>query len=345
MNSEASGCNWNYLLLWLAILSILGKPTHSAFCGEPSDSFEQAGNYAQARVVKIYGAKVGSTPGYASGLVVSEDGLILTANGTYLNGDRVRVVLPDGSSHVATIVRRNRELQLAMLKIKAKTPMHFDLSKTRKTFRGEWVLGVSNVFKIADGNDPASMMLGIVSLQTKLEAKRGNEPFPFEGDVLLLDMISSNPGAPGGAVVDGQSGQLIGMIGPILESRSSGTRLNYAIPVTLLALFIVGDEIPVAASPPSKPMQVDLGIQVFRLGGKDSPAYVDRIDAESSVSVPLKTDDVILSIGNERIRTVRQYDEVVAKLVVGEPVELTVKRGSELIPVTIKPMVRKDEQR
>ncbi len=345
MNSVAAGHKWNDLLWCVATLSILGKLTHSAFCDEPSDSFEQAGNYAQARVVKVYGAKVGSTPGYASGLVVSEDGLIVTANGTYLNGDRVRVVLPDGSSHVATIVKRNRELQLAMLKIEAKTPDYFDLAETRKTFRGEWVLAVSNVFKIADGNDPASVMLGIVSLQTKLEAKRGNEAVPFEGDVLLLDMISSNPGAPGGAVVDGQSGQLVGMIGPILESRTSGTRLNYAIPVALLNVLVVGNDAPVAVSPPLKPMPVDLGIHVFRLGGKDSPAYVDRVDAGSSAAVPLRTDDVILSIGSERIRTVRQYDDVVAKLVVGEPVELTVKRGPELIRVTIKPMIRKEEER
>lgn len=321
----------------------LANAVHSS---EPPDSIEQAVEVAQERVVKIYGAKVGATPGYASGVLVSGDGHVLTANGTYLNGDRVRVVLPDGTSHVAAIVQRSRELQLALLKLEVKTPLHFDLAKPLRsaTYRGQWVLAISNAFKIADGTDPSSVMLGIISLQTKLEAKRGNVAFPYEGDVLLLDMISSNPGAPGGAVVDVQSGQLIGMIGPNLESRSAGTRLNYAIPVMQLHSFVVGDNPTPTKAATSNTKRANLGIQLFRLGGKDSPAYVDRADAELSAEVALKPDDVILSIGEERIRTVRQYDDVVAKLVPGQAVEVTVKRGQELIRVKIKPTESEGEQ-
>ena len=89
---------------------------------------------------------------------------------------------------------------------------------------------------------------------------------------------------------------------------------------------------------------MSLGIQLFRLGGKDSPAYVDRVDKEISSVVALQPDDVILSIGDERIRNVRQYDEVVANLVPGQDVELTVKRGQELIRIRIKPIEIEGEQ-
>ena len=203
------------------------------------DPVEKAIHIAQQRVVKTYGAKVGRTPGYASGVIVSRDGKILTANGVYLNGQRVRVVLPDGSAHTATIERRSRELQLAVLQIEAKTPQYFDLSQAAEIEKGDWVLTVTNAFKIADGAEELSTSLGIVSLKTRLEARRGTQRFPYEGEVLLIDSITSNPGAPGGAVISA-NGQLVGIIGPNLESGSTGTRINYAIPVAVVRQFFEG---------------------------------------------------------------------------------------------------------
>ena len=305
---------------------------------ELSRVFAMATDYAQARVVKIYGAKVGQTPGYCSGLLVGDTGEILTANGTQLNGTRTRVVLPDGSSQIATTIRRSRSKQLALLKIDRVTSEYFDLRTTADAFKGQWVLALSNLFKIADGTDPSSVMLGVVSLPTKLEAKRGNRPFPYEGDVLLLDCISSNPGAPGGAVVDTKTGKLVGMIGPNSESRSSGTKLNYAIPVNVLRSFVL-DEEPTEVARVVDPNSAKpfLGIRLFRIGGKKSPAYVDRVQRNSpAANARLRSDDVVLGIGDERIRTIEDYDSVFERLVPGQRVELAIKRGAKLMTIPLE---------
>ena len=304
-----------------------------------ADSLGPIGAYSQARVVKIYGAKVGRTPGYTTGLVVGPEGLILTANGTHLNGERIRVALPDGRVLLANAERRSRTHQLALLRIPTKTPQYFDLSGSPTVFKGQWVLTISNLFKIADGVDPMSVMLGVVSLQTKLEAKRGTRPFPYEGDVLLLDCISSNPGAPGGAVVDAESGHLVGMIGPNLESRSSRTKLNYAIPVPVLRDFVKGQEVRPAIANKDRSAKAYLGIRLFRLGGKRSPAYIDRVAKGSpAAKAKLRPDDVVLSIGDERIKTIQQYDDVFANLVPGENVEIAIKRGQKVLHVVIQPV-------
>jgi|GEM_PF-80926 len=306
---------------------------------ELSRGFATATKYAQSRVVKIYGAKVGQTPGYCSGLLVGDSGEILTANGTQLNGTRTRVVLADGTSHIASTIRRSRSKQLALLKIEMETPQFFDLQSNANGFKCQQVLAISNLFKIAGRTDPSSVMLGVVSLQTKLEAKRGNRPFPYEGDVLLLDCISSNPGAPGGAVVDAKSGKLVGMIGPNSESRSSGTKLNYAIPVNVLRSFTLGQQPnevarAVVHENSAKPF---LGIRLFRIGGKKSPAYVDRVQRNSpAAKARLRPDDVVLGMGDERIRTIEDYDSVFEKLVPGQRVELAIKRGAKLMTIPLE---------
>lgn len=329
-------------LHWWMVICLIGW-TH--VCGEePTNAYGRSVAFTQNRVVKIYGAKVGRTPGYASGLIISAKGQILTANGTHLNGERIRVVLPDGSSHLATADRRSRVDQLAILSVAADTDQFFDLAQPASVFKGQWVLAVSNLFKIADGTEPASVMRGVVSLRTKLEAKRGNQAFPYEGEVVLLDAISSNPGAPGGAVVDAQSGTLVGMIGPILESRSSGTKLNYAIPTQVLNDFVNNQNRAAIAEKDTTSKRPYLGIKLFRLDGKRAPAYIDRVIRDSpAATAGLRPDDAILGIGDERIKTIQQYDEVLPNLVPKVPVELAIKRGDKLIQVMIEPVAAKSD--
>ena len=304
---------------------------------EATSVFAAAVAKAQRRVVKIYGAKVGRTPGYATGVIVGPDGTILTASGTYLNGDRIRVVLPDGTLHVAVAERRSRTSQLTTLKIPAETPDYFDLSQQPALHKGQWVLVLSNIFKIADGVESLSATLGIVSLRTRLEAKRGTQPFPYEGQVLLIDTISSNPGGPGGALVTPEC-LLAGIIGPNLESRSSGTRLNYAIPVEVLQYFLQGKSPELADRAAVTKAKPFLGVRLFRFGGRRAPAYIDRVISGSpAASVGLRPDDVILAIGDERIKTVSHYDQVLQTLAPGEAIEITVKRDQELIRVNLTP--------
>ena len=328
----------------MAIWVIAFASTHS-IADDTANALVPASSFAQSRVVKIFGAKVGRTPGYATGLIVGPNGEILTANGTYLNGERIRVVLPDGSSHLADAVRRSRVDQLAILKIPVETKSHFGLEQSSPVFKGQWVLTVSNLFRIADGSEPPSIMLGVVSLQTKLEAKRGNQAFPYEGKVVLLDSISSNPGAPGGAVVDASTGALVGMVGPVLVSRSSGTKLNYAIPTEVLNDFMNREGSTQVATDPKKPTsRAYLGVKLFRLEGKRAPAYVDRVMRDSpAAEAGLRPDDAILSIGDERTKTIQQYDDVIKTLTPEEPVELGVKRGNQFLRIMITPVAEPEK--
>ena len=190
------------------------------------------------------------------------------------------------------MVRRSTDLQAALLKIDAATPDYFDLARPPAVEPGDWLLAVSNAFKVAEGMNHSASTSAALSLRMPIDARRGFHDFPYHADAYVYDAITSNPGAEGGAVVTAQ-GQLVGMIGRVIESKSSGTRLNYAVPVDLLAKFVAGEESPPVAVTAGSTAKADLGLRLFSLGGRRGPAYIDRVAADGpAAAAGLKTDEL-----------------------------------------------------
>jgi serine protease Do len=304
----------------------------------PIDSaFADAIEIAQLRTVKIYGGSIGRTPGYATGLLVSQDGQIVTAQGAYLATDNLRVTLTDGTTHPAKVLRRSLPLQAALLKIDLTTPHFYTLTEKSPAAQGDWVLAVSNAFKVADGAEPLSVNIGVLSLRTQLDARRGFQDFPYEGEVYLYDAITSNPGAAGGAVVTAE-GKLVGMIGKVIESKSTNTRLNYAVPADLLASFVAGKEaVASSTSNPASGPAPELGIRLFALGGRKSPAYIDRVIPNSPAAIAgLRGDDLIVSIGDQVVHDASEFRRITASLKAGQEFSIEIKRKDQLLSLRLK---------
>jgi serine protease Do len=329
------------MTLFSILVTLIDGIVGSAHSADGIDgAFADAVAYAQKRTVKVYGGAIGRSPGYGTGLVISDKGDILTASGVFLAGQNLRVTLPDGTTHEATLVRRSQELQTALLKIEAPTPDHFDLSEVATMEQGDWILTVSNAFQVAEGAEPLSVNVGVLGLRMKLDARRGFQDFPYEGEVLLYDAITSNPGAAGGAVVTAE-GKLVGMIGRVIEARSTNTRLNYAVPVDLLAKFAKGDKQPSLTVAPTG-AKADLGIRLFALGGRRAPAYIDRVLAGGpAASAGLKTDDLVVTIAGQVVRDASEFRRIVESLSVGKEVVVEIKRGNELLSVRLVPVAAK----
>jgi serine protease Do len=303
--------------------------------------FARAIEIAQQRTVKIFGAGIGRSAGYASGIIVGPEGRILTAEGVFLGAANLRVTLADGSTHPANMVRRSPDLQAALVKIDAPTPLYFDLTEQPATEPGDWVLAVSNAFKVAERDEPLSVNIGVLGLRMPIDARRGFAEFPYRGDAYVYDAITSNPGAEGGAVVTA-NGKLLGMIGRVIESKSTQTRLNYAIPADLLARFVAGESTPPPATSITSAGKADLGIRLFTLGGRRGPAYIDRVVPGSpAAAAGLKTDDLVVSIGGQVVRDGGDFRRIVDSLAVGTEVMVEVKRKNELIAIRITPVAEK----
>ena len=305
------------------------------------NAFTKAIDIAQHRLVKVYGATAGRVEGYSSGIIVSPDGLIITMQGVYLDGSNVRVTLADGQQHRATVLRRNRDLQLALLKISHETPEFFELSESPIGKKGDWVVALSNAFKVADGVEPMSVNLGVISLRSSIEARLSPRDVAYRGPIVLIDAITSNPGAGGGAVVT-IDGQLVGMIGRVINSSETNTRLNYAVPSKTLKEFVENNLVQtVVAQKPRSGKKAELGIRLFRLGGRQAPAYIDRVVKDSPASeAGLQPDDLVISMAGEKIGTIREFDSALQNVVPGTDVIIVVKRQQRLIRVPLTAVER-----
>ena len=206
------------------------------------------------------------------------------------------------------------------------------------------MVAICNAFKVADKAEPISATLGIVSLQSEMDAKLSKRDYAFRGELFLIDAITSNPGAAGGAVLTAD-GKLAGLVGKIINSSDTNTRLNYAVPCNVLHDFVNGDaksSNAVAETPDVKKEIGELGIQVFLQGGRKSAAYVDRVRRGSpAAEAGMKADDVIVSINGEKIATVKDFQDTVKTLPVGEEVLLIYKRANQLVRQKLVPVAKR----
>lgn len=338
---------WPALIqLSLSVVLLLAGPAGD-FLNAQTDlpvgnALQNAIDFGQARMVKVIGAGAGRVEGYGTGMIVSPDGLILTSQGVFLDGQQTRVILADGSTHEATVLRRDREIQLALLKIEHATPDYFELSSQPVGEQGDWVVALNNAFKVADKQEPVSVMLGVIALRTAMEARLNERDVAYRGDLVLIDAITSNPGAAGGAVLTLDK-RLVGVVGKIINSSETNTRLNYAVPVELVAAFVAGKSKQQEATVTPSGVRGDLGIRIMELGGRKDPAYIDRVARGGPAEkAGLKSDDLIVSIGGEKIGTVRDYLQVAERLEAGQEVIIVVKRGLELLRLPVIPVEKKE---
>ena len=144
----------------------------AALAQEGAGPFDLAISAARQRVVKIYGGGIGREHGYASGVLISADGQIVTALSSLLESPALRAVLPDGRRFPASVTRRDNRRQLALLKIDADSTPYFKLADSSELVPGQWLISAANTFKVADGREPVSIAVGVFSGRTTLAARR-----------------------------------------------------------------------------------------------------------------------------------------------------------------------------
>lgn len=302
--------------------------------------------HGQRRVVKLYGGKIAGLDAFQSGILVSPEGHVATAWSTVLDVDPI-VQLDDGRRFESKIIGFEPSLELAVLKIEATDVPFFRFDAEASTQWGDPVLAISNVFNIATGNEPASVMQGSIAAVSELDARRGTFKTPYRGQVLILDLIANNPGAAGGALIDGE-GNLVGMLGKELRDSATGVWLNYAVPATALRKTI-GDIIsgrqttapqssdPILARNKSHNFET-LGIVMVPDVLETTPAFVDEVLADSSAGrAGLRPDDLVLLLNGQRIDSQRSFRKFLRRIDRRDDVELTIQRDTEIFSVVLRP--------
>lgn len=298
------------------------------------------------RVVKIFGARIGRDHGYGSGVIISADGRIVTTLSLMLEGQSLKVVTADGVEHPASIVARDEVRQLALLKIGADGLPSFELAASPLPKPGDWVIAAGNPFQVAQGDEPVSIGLGVVSAETTLSGRRRAADYPYTGPVVLVDVLIATPGYAGGALVD-LEGRLVGVIGNAVINDLTNTWINYALPTAEIAAFVeaadrgetqrVATTMGAGAPGEAVAARVDLGIRLFEIGGRNKPAFVERVRMGSPArEAGLQRDDLVLSVNGRTVGDCEAFHAAVSGLKPGDEVELVVKRKNELKTVKLR---------
>lgn len=312
--------------------------------------------YVQPRMVKIFGAGgIRGLASYGTGFLVSKEGHIVTVWSHVLDPDEVIVMLGDGRRYFATVLGAEPHLDLAVLQIQAIDEEldlpHFDLAtEAGEASAGTRVLGFSNMFKVATGDEPVSVLHGVVAARTKLKTRRGTFETPYNGEVYVVDAITNNSGAAGG-ILTTRGGRLLGVIGRELRNAETNTWVNYSIPIPALRKsiseiisgeFRSREETLDTVDDARRYSTLDFGIVMVPDVLFRTPAYVDSVVADSPAhQAGLRPNDLVLFVGDELMQSIRQMKRSVGRLEAGDRLRIVVRRGNELVtfefPVPKKP--------
>ncbi len=196
------------------IPTVLAKPAPIASAFDVSQAFKEASRTIAPSVVNINAAWSGG----GTGVLVGDDGTIVTNSHVIGNSNRIRIELYDGRRFRARVLGRDRETDVAVLKIDAEDLVPAQLGDSSSLEVGEWILAVGNPF----GSLGHTVTSGIVSATGRVDLEVDEI---FYQNFIQTD-ASIHPGNSGGPMVN-LRGEVVGL-NTAIDGRYSG--IGLAVP-------------------------------------------------------------------------------------------------------------------
>jgi len=282
--------------------------------------------------------------GSGSGFLISPDGYIVTNNHVVEGFDRISVQLFDKRQFDATVVGRDPDTDVAVIKIDASSLPAASLGNSDSLRVGEWVLAIGNPL-----GDQFSFTVtaGIVSGRGRVlrGLQQGNQW--AIGDFIQTD-AAINPGNSGGPLVNIR-GQVVGMNAAIASETGFYAGYSFAIPINLVRT--VADQL----IRDGKVTRAALGITVTDADAEDAEyvgmkevrgVLVQGFASEDSPAqrAGLAIGDVIVAIDGKPVDYVAQLQQIVGFKRPGETVDVTIMRaGGERKTLQVR-LIRANEQ-
>jgi serine protease Do len=259
--------------------------------------------------------------GLGSGVIVSPDGYILTANHVVDGADEIKVALPNGGKEfTAKVVGTDPPTDVAVLKISADDLPAVTLADSDKLEVGDVVLAIGNPFDVGQ-----TVTMGIVSALGRTSLQLNEYENFIQTDAAI------NPGNSGGALVDAE-GRLVG-INTAIYSRSGGNQgLGFAVPANLarsvmerLVSFgkVTRGYLGISLQP-----EINAGLmEAFNLPDQRG-AMVGGVNPETPAEkAELQNGDVIREVDGKKIADSKQLRLMISQTAPGTKVKLTLLRG------------------
>jgi len=313
------------------------------------------------------------TSGAGSGVIISEDGYIITNSHVVSGADTISVELESGDTYPATLIGRYPQGDIAVIKIEAVDLPAASFANSDELLQGEVVYAVGN----PEGRFSGSISSGIISaldrqIQVSIEEEipQDQSGYPFYGfggfgfgygystpstvsGVAYLDVIqfdaAVSPGNSGGGLFNAK-GELIGIVcakSADADAEGLGFAIsgNKALEIAT-ALMNDGEYIPDPADTENEnasPNKAVLGItaayldeaSAMQYGYKNAGVYVITVTEKSTVDAGLASGDRILGIDSNTVNEVNDVTDYLKDKEPGDDVTLTVERDGKIHSITI----------
>ncbi len=254
-----------------------------------------------------------------SGVIVGEDGLIVTNEHVIRDADEIVVRLADRTEYRAKVVGADPRTDIALLRIRSSRKLPVAVLGDSSRLRvGEWAIAVGNPFGLE-----STVTVGVVSATGRTEL--GSDPV---SEFIQTD-ASINPGNSGGPLLNTR-GEVIGINSAMM---SAGQGIGFAIPInTVLAI-----EQELARSGSIRRGWLGVGIQPltadlaesFGVRG-ETGVLVNRVFSDSPASAAgLRGGDIVIGFHGARIAGVKEFQKQVATLAPGTPVAVEILRDGK----------------
>ena len=268
-----------------------------------------------------------------SGVIISEDGYIVTNNHVIKGTDKIEVTLNNNRNYPAELIGTDPATDIALIKIEAEDLPVVSYGDSDKLQIGEWVLAVGNPFNLT-----STVTAGIVSAKARniniLQDRYAVESF-IQTDAAV------NPGNSGGALVN-TKGELVGINTAIASQTGSFSGYSFAVPVNIVKK-IVSDLMEYGTV-----QRAMLGISIRNIDSelaekmeleKTQGVFVMAVGENSAAAdAGIQEKDVILKINDRQVKNVPELQEQVSKYRPGDEVEVILSRDGKLkkMKVTLK---------
>ena len=280
----------------------------------------------------FYGSGGGSSApqvGMGSGVIISQDGYIVTNNHVIANANQLQVTLNNNRTYEAELIGSDPNSDIALIKIDADNKLpYLAFGDSDNTKIGEWVLAVGNPFNLT-----STVTAGIVSAKARSLDTRSNQSF-IQTDAAV------NPGNSGGALVN-TNGDLIGINTAISSRTGSYVGYSFAVPSNI-AKKVIDDILEygnvqkgiLGISVPSvnTPYAVEKGLNEIE------GVYISGVEEDTGAAeAELREGDIIKMIDDIKIRKYPDLSGYLSTKRPGDTVEVTIERDGDsfAIPITL----------
>jgi Do/DeqQ family serine protease len=274
--------------------------------------------------------------GSGSGVVISPDGYIVTANHVIAGTDQVKVTFNDRNTAIAKVVGSDPSSDLAVLKIDVKNLPYIQFGNSDDVHLGQWVLAVGYPFSL-----DATVTAGIVSAKGRSIGINATKSSSSVESFIQTD-AAVNPGNSGGPLVNA-SGQLIGINSAIASPTGSYAGYSYAVPANIVRK-VSADIIQYGTV-----QRAYLGIETrdfknatpqeissYGLDKTEGVYVKGALEKGAAAMAGIREGDFITAVNNVKVATVPQLLEQLSRFKPGDHVPVTYLRNGKTMTAAVE---------